>query len=102
MGSVFLEVLEDSEVMRCVLSECWRLGRVGFCLLEVLEVMRCVLLYAEGCGWWALSAGGVGCAVGDAMCALWMLEVMEGGLCLLEVLEAPEMMRRVLSVCWMW
>jgi hypothetical protein len=32
----------------------------------------------------------------DAMCATLLLEVAEGGLCLLELLEVPEMMRRVL------
>jgi len=45
-------------------------------VLEVLEVMRCVLFY--------------------------MLDAVDGGLCLPEVLEAPKAMRRVLScsVCW--
>ncbi len=70
-------------------------------------------LEAGGCGRWALFAGGVGgaggdamCAtpyaggaVGDAPCALCMLEVVESGLCLLDVLEVlrvPDVMRRVL------
>ena len=42
-----------------------------------------------------LYAGCVGDAGGDALCALCTLEVMGGGLCLLEVLEVPEMMRCV-------
>ena len=75
-------------------------------------------LYAGGCRGWALFAGGVGgaadaggaggdamCATlydrsveGDALCAHCMLEAVEGGLCL--VLEALEVIRCVLFVCW--
>src|SRR6266480_6295979 len=70
--------------MRCMLSVCWRLWRVGSVF---------------------------GRAGGDALCALCMLEAVEGALCLREVLEVPEamhcvqlcsleVMRCVLSVCW--
>ena len=64
----------------------------------------------EGCGGKVLFAGGLGGAGSDALCALCMLEIVEGGLCLLEVLgvmrcvllcmlEVPETMRCVL-LCW--
>ena len=65
VGYGYLEVLEVPEVMRCVLTVCWRRWRVGS-VLEVLEVMYCVL-----------------------PC---MLEDVQGELCLLEV---PEVMRCV-------
>ena len=48
-----------------------RSGDDSEAVLEVLEVMRCVLFY--------------------------MLDAVDGGLCLLEVLEVPMVMRRVLS-----
>src|SRR5436190_780961 len=54
---------------------------------------RYPVLYAGGCGGWALFAGDDAGAGGDAMCAICMLEAVEGGLCLEEV---PEVMRCVL------
>ncbi len=84
------------------------------CLLEMLEAMRCVLLctledveaveamllcattYAGGRGRCALFAGGVGGAGSDMLCATLYLEAAEGGFCLLEALEAPEVMRCML------
>ena len=85
-------------MMRCVLLCLLDVLKV----LEVTDVMRRVLsLYAGGGGGRALFAGGVGRAGrvgGDAPCAICMLEAVEDGLCLLEVVEVPEVIRCVLSV----
>ena len=112
MRCVLLCLLEVPEMMRCVLlyllevSEAPEMlgddARVLLCMLEVMRCVRslCVLeamkggLVFDGVGGDALRAtlyaGDVGSAAStedDALCALCMLEAVEGELCLLGVLK---------------
>ena len=69
-------------------------------MLEVLEEMRCMLFCiseaVEGGVGGVGRAGRAGGDGGDALCAALYMDAVEGGLCLLDVLEVLEVMRRVL------
>ncbi len=89
-----LEMLEGMcHVLLCILEAV----ESGISLLEVLDVMRCMLEAEEGrlCSLEVLEM---------MRCVLpCMLEAVEGGIYLLlasKMLEALEMMRRVLLFCW--
>jgi len=102
-----LEMLEVPQVVGCVLSVCWEVPEaircVLLCMLEMLEVPECTMCspYAGGRGRWVLFVEGVG---GDALCVLHTPKAVEGGCCLLEASEVPEVIRCMLLCmleCWM-
>src|SRR5947208_1905078 len=95
------EVLQVPEAMRCV----------RLCMLEAVEGGCCLLEMLEGWGVWGWVVWGVGVGGGVVGVDVWvclcaelgamfcMLKAVEGGLCLREVsevLEVPEVIRRVL------
>jgi len=68
------------------------LGRAGRAGGDAL----CATLYAGGCRRWALFAGGAGVLEAMRGVPLFILEAVEGELCLSDVLEVLEAMNRVL------
>ena len=63
------------------------------CVLGFMPCMLlCALLYAGGCGWLALFAGGVGNAGGDALCATLYARGCGGYALFMELLEVSEVL----------